>query len=602
MNPKNIVSSILISLLFCCNSFADRNLSGSEITQLFQYLTSNPKTTWITAGTMEVTQEEYRAPITTNEQEILDAINVSVSNYQNDDQKAELDEKLQKMTLEAIPFNVRYRLSNEYTMKTTTVVRYDGVRYYCDITVNSRQDSVQVPSDLETNTCTEEFKMDWNGRKVISYDGDKYTSYNPTLNHALIDSTNAGPVGSVYLLRAGIINWGSNDLSYEKLTKSQSVAIEKVVDGHSQINLTVTNSDGTGSLFVLDSEKKNAPLSWVITEQDYTIAHQYSGYKLISGSWVPTSITIEKFDKTTNKLMESNYLTITSMDGQTPSLADFNVDFKTSTLVEYFYDVAKPELIYYYSNSVNIPLLLAERKAYMATEGTHTQNCATESLQFAALQLGKDILNQKLSQLVNPLGDTTNMKDMEKYAENLGFYCKVVTTDIQTLKSLSGCQVILYIPGRKHFVLLDHVDQKYVWTIDLTQDKFYSRHDINFYNMSWTGGTALLISNQQISLPKGTVEIPDERLVDYVGGSGWSCTYKIQNFHTIGCELLDPLTCVGIYELYFRRYGCEAAESGDCPEDIFIQKITWPCIAQGHPYTCAVIAEDEQDYYMWACN
>ena len=602
MNPKRIVSSIVIPFLFCCSAFAEHNLSSSEITQLFQDLTNNPRKTWIPAGTMEVTTEEYRAPQTTNEQEILNAISVSVEKYLNDDQKPEIGEQLQKKTLEAIPFNTRYRLSDEYTMKTTSIVKYDGTRYYCDITVNSRQDSVDVPTELQTNDCTEEYNLNWNGRKIIAYDGEKSTFYNPVMHHASIDSTNINPTGSIYSLVAGIVPWGFSDFTYEKLIKVQSSATEKVVDGHNQVSLKLTNPDGTELSFVLDSEKNNAPLSWVINKPNYTITHQYSGYKLVSGSWIPTSITIEKFDKTLNKLLEGNYLTITSIDGQIPSLTSFNVDISPNTLVEYLYDVTKPELIYYSSNTANTPLLLAERMAYMAADGTHTQNCATESLQYAALQLGKDILNQRLSQLVNPEDDTTNMKSIKDYAENLGFYCQAVTTDIQTLKSLSGCQAVLYIPGKKHFVLLDHVDQKYVWTIDLTQNKFYSRHDVNFYGMSWTGGIALLVSNQQISLPEGTVEIPDAQLVDYVGGSGWTCTYKIQDVHMVGCELLDPFTCVGKYEMWYIRYACELAESGECPEDIFIKKLTWPCYNEGEPYWCSVLSSERKTYYMWACN
>ena len=167
MNLRTIVTSVVISFLFCYSALADRNLSREEIAQLFQELTSNPKTTWIPAGTIEATKEEYRASKTTDEQQILNAISESIDDYQNNDQKVERTEQLQKMALDAIPFNVRYRLSNEYTMKISMIIRYDGKKIYSDITVDSRQDSVKLPDELKNNYSTEEFNLDWNGRRVF---------------------------------------------------------------------------------------------------------------------------------------------------------------------------------------------------------------------------------------------------------------------------------------------------------------------------------------------------------------------------------------------------------------------------------------------------
>ena len=42
------------------------------------------------------------------------------------------------MKLDAIPFNVQYKLANEYSMSSREVVKYDGERFYWEITVNSR--------------------------------------------------------------------------------------------------------------------------------------------------------------------------------------------------------------------------------------------------------------------------------------------------------------------------------------------------------------------------------------------------------------------------------------------------------------------------------
>lgn len=602
MNLRTSFFSIFLTLLLCSVSFAESIFTNEEKEQLFKELTSKPKAAWIQAGSIEATREEYRAPKTTDEKEILSQISKNIEDYQNNDNKAEKAEYLQKMALDAIPFNTRYYLSNEYTMKTTTVLKYDGKRYYCDIKVDSRKDSVLIQDTLKSNYKTNEFNMTWNSRRILCYDGEKYIMYTPSVSHAIIESTENMPNTSISLLNNGLIPWGYGSYTYDKLIKFTSSVEEKTVDGHSEVHITLIDKDGSEFSFVLDPEKEYAPLSWVVNTTDSTFVHVYSGYKLVSDSWVPTSVVIEKFDNKTNKLLEGDYTTITKINGEIPSAGSFVVDFIPNTLIEYSYDITKPELQYFYSDIANSDLLLAEKKAYMATEGKQLQNCATASLQYAALQLGKDILNPQLSEIVNSNDFTSSLKDIKKYAENQGFNCKAVTTDIQTLKELSDCQAILHLPSKNHFVLLDHIDQKYAWIIDLTEDKFYYRIDINFFNMEWTEGTALLISNKSISLPSGAVEIPDDKLTGYTGGSGYTCTYLLQSHRIIYC-IYDGANCFGLYQIYFPRYGCEYAESGACAEEYKVLEITWPCY--NHPlipYSCTINTDLQQFYYILACK
>jgi len=151
MKTKNILLAVVFLLSVSCAAFADRELDRTEILQIFQQLTSQPRKTWISAGTIEATREEYKAPKTTDRNEINNQINQSVQEYQSSLDKRELTENLQKMKLDAIPFNVRYRLSNEYTMNSTVTVRYDGNRFYWEINVDSRNDSVKPGKDLAGN-------------------------------------------------------------------------------------------------------------------------------------------------------------------------------------------------------------------------------------------------------------------------------------------------------------------------------------------------------------------------------------------------------------------------------------------------------------------
>ncbi len=602
MKSKTSIISILMLMLFCRICLADVELSGKEKELLFKTLAANFKSTWIQSGTMEAVHEEYRAPKTTDENTILSEISRKIEEYVSNDNKAEVAEYLQKMALEAIPFNIRYHMSNEYTMKTTKILKYDGKRYYYDIKVDSRVDSVKVPDELKSNHKIDQFNLTWNGRRILCDDGEKNTMYTPGVNHAFVSSSENFQNGSLSLLIKGIIPWGYGSLTYDNLIKMESSAVAKTVDGHSEIHLTLINKDGSESIFVLAPEKGYAPISWVTNKADSKTINLYSDYKFVSDSWIPTSIVIEKFDKT-QKLLEGDYITISKISGEVPSPSSFVVDFMPNTLIEYRYDITKPDLQYFYSNTANSDLLLAERMAYMEAEGKQLQNCATSTLQYAALKLGKNILSSQLSDLVNPDDMKTSMKDMKKYAESKGLYCKAVTTDLQTLKNLSGCQVILHLPEKNHYVLLDRIDENYVWIIDLTKDNFYYRANAGLYGMEWTEGTALLVSNQSIALPSGATEIPDAHLVGYTGGLGYSCTYLIQNSLKISCPYMIGGNCYGISEVIFRRIGCELAESGMCADEFRIEKYTFRCVVHPlDPNMCVWDLGTLVIYYLLSCQ
>ena len=118
---------------------------------------------------------------------------------------------------------------------------------------------------------------------------------------------------------------------------------------------------------------------------------------------------------------------------------------------------------------------------------------------------------------------------MKRFVQQMGLYCRAVKIDIQTLKSLNNCEVILHIPGKKHFVVLEAIDDKYVWSIDLASNKFYYRTDINFFGMDWTEGTALLVSNQPIQLQDGISDIDDSQLADIIGAAGYYLQQLLQD-------------------------------------------------------------------------
>ncbi len=261
MKTKNILLTVLFLLSVSCAAFADRELDRTEILEIFQQLTSQPRKTWISAGTIEATREEYKAPKTTDRNEINNRIGEKIQAYQSNPDKPELTENHQKMKLDAIPFNVRYRLSNEYTMNSTATVRFDGDRFHWEINVESRTDSVKPNKDLAGNFMTEQFNLNWNAKRIFAWDGEKYTTYFLPGNHAIVDTTGSTPHVVNGPLTAGFIPWGYGFYAYENLSAIESSAVERNVDGQTQIHLTLNNSDGSEMVFVMDPEKDYAVIS-----------------------------------------------------------------------------------------------------------------------------------------------------------------------------------------------------------------------------------------------------------------------------------------------------------------------------------------------------
>jgi len=598
MNTKHMMLAIVILLSVGHCTFADRDLERTEILQILQEVTGQPRKTWIPAGTIEATHEEYKAPQTTDPNEINARIAQTIQEYQANPNKRERAESLQKMKLDAMPFNIRYRLSNEYIMVSTSVVRFDGARFYWEINVDSRTDSVKPGKDLAGNYMAEHFNLDWNRRRVFVWDGQNYTTYT-SANHAMVDSRGDTPGAVQGPLTAGFIPWGYGYYTYDNLSAAESSAVETCVDGQTQIHLTLTNSDGLAMLFVMDPAKGHAVLSFTIETNGATIYKQYSGYQSVAGNWVPATILIERFEAGTNRLAGRDLWNLTVIDGSMPDVGSFDIEFEPDALVEYASSITDKPAMFRHSPNGNTDALLAERLAYAATEGSQPQNCATAALKYTASNLGKAVTDSQLAGLVADGG--TSLLAMKQFVQSLGLYCRAVTTDLATLKGLDNCQAILHIPGKKHYVVLESVDSSFVRIIDLTKDKFYYRTDIGFFGMDWPDGVALLISDEPIA--GELVEIEDADLVNITGGfvAGYTCTLPLQEYDVIFCDRVAGM-CEGYYQIYWERRGCEAATSGSCSMTWLWRIAVCPCIEDPYePGDCVGLLPFEF-YYMWACE
>jgi hypothetical protein len=446
---------------------------------------------------------------------------------------------------------------------------------------------------------TEQFDLDWNARRIFVWDGEKYTTYFLPGNHAIVDTTGRTPHVVNGPLTAGVIPWGYGYYTYDNLSSADSSAVEKYVDGQTQVNLTLNNPDGSQMVFVMDPQKDYAVLSSSMTGHGNVVSRKYSDYRSIAGNWVPYVVLLEQYEATSNRLLARDLWNITAIDANAPESYEFEVGCEDDALIEHYSSNDKRPEMYRHLQSANTDLLLSERLAYVASEGTQSQNCATAALKYVASRLGKNVTDKQLASLVSEPNSATNLYQMKQFVQELGLYCRAVKTDIKTLKSLSGCQVILHIPGKKHFVALGAIDDKYVWTVDLSGRKFYDRTDVGFFPMDWTDGTALLISNSPIA--GEFTEIDNQQLQTMTGAAGYSCTRLLQGYNIVDCGEAGGF-CGGVYEEFYTRYGCESAATGSCSSTKMIRYATIPCIEDlYYPLGCTVDGE-WTCYYMRACS
>jgi hypothetical protein len=244
---------------------------------------------------------------------------------------------------------------------------------------------------------------------------------------------------------------------------------------------------------------------------------------------------------------------------------------------------------------LDMDVLLAERLNFTASQGAQAQNCATAALKYTTSQLGRDVSDKQLARLVDGANGGTSLKAMKDFAINQGLYAQAVRTDLNSLKDLNGCQAILHIPGKNHFVMLGDIDSDHVWCIDLANDRFCYQANIHFFGMDWSEGTVLLVSDRPIlgEFP----EITDGELSAIRGGEGYTCTDLLQEDEVIYCTYW----CEGSYEYYPERWGCESAESGMCIESEMLRSASSSCIIEIIWDDCTVTGEWDL-YYMLACS
>lgn len=595
MKSVHLLPIVVLTWCLVSTSFAERILPRGEILEIFGKLTEEPRQTWIAAGTIHARHQEYGAPKVTDPATIQSEIQQAVDQYQSEPDQREQAEEARWLKHAAIPFNVRYRLANEYTMSSHVLVRYDGQRFYWEINLDARQDSVQPQASLAGNDKLDRFDADGNGRRIFVWDGQRYTTYAASGHQAFVDAAGALPHVVNGPLTAGLIPWGNGRFAYAALAAAEVTATELERDDAACINMSVTHADDSATRLVLDPALDYAVTSAALTGRHTVVYYTCSDYRLVGRKRVPFTITIERRDGGTNTLLSSEQWTFDNVTATTPAADAFEVPYSADTVVAYGLPLAGRHLTCDYSPTADLDALLAQRLACMVAGDGH-RNCATVALQYAAAQLGKSTHGRTLAPLLDVSGQTS-LHDMRRLAEELGLHCRAVKTDLTTLQELPGAIAILHLPGLNHFVVLAEVDSRYVWLVDLARDKFYYRQSLESFPAQWSQGTAVLLSDRPISGP--FLDLDDAACARIRGSTNWTCTQLLQRQAVESCTMVSG-ECQGTYTYYWERYGCEPAASGTCVNQQMVRYQESLC-AENPLYQCTATGEWIY-YYMLACH
>ena len=539
MNTKKLISIIVLLSTISTTAFGDRELDRTEILQIFQTLTAQPRNAWIPTGTIEATHLEYKA-------------------------------------------------SSGYMTESTAVVKYDGDKFYWEININSHTRGTEPQS-----TSRNDFNLNWNKKRVFVWDGEKYTMYFRSSGNAIVtESPSDMSVRVNGPLTAGIVPWGYGAYTYQELSAAESSA---AVDSQGQIHLTLNKTNMPKLVFVLDPAKDYAVLSCSINNLGLSsIVKTYGEYqKLVSGKWIPTTILIERYDnsKQTPELLTQDYWDINSISVTPPQTNSFDVAYATGTLVEYYSPVTDKPISYHYSSEVDTDSLLYNRLMVVSTADTQSQNCATTAMKNVSAQLGRNLTDLQLAELMNEPNEGTSFYKLRQFTQGLGFYCLAAKTDIQSLRNLNGCQVVLHLPGSNHYVVLEHIDDEYVWIIDLDDNKFYYRTRLDLFDLDWSEGIALIISNEPLNLTGNFTELSDNQLHEITGGfPNYSCTDLTQTYNVIFCSPMMGGLCGSMYTTFYNRYGCNEDENGgSCTGDDLVGNVSSVCIENPYnPGDCTI--------------
>ena len=525
---------ILIMVLTVCGFAHPEPLSSAEISSIFEQLCQTPIDGWIQEGYVEAIRYSFDA------------------------------------------------MTGERTEAKESVTT-DGEKFLWQIQVNS------VKKDKQTDPEKLKAFMEWNRERIFAWDGQTYTMYFKPGNHAITYEAPEIPVKVSGPLKAGLVPWGLGVFSPDSLANAQVSATQTQTDEGQQIEMTIRIEDQPEMRMLLDPDKNYAVRSYTLVRpQGFRTVQTYGNFVLQGERWIPMNILIERLDD--DKLRSSDSWEIVSIRDQITEQDVFAASFQEKTLVEHYSPVLDKPAFYRHSNKANTKSLLDKRVVAGLKKGLGKQNCGTVAIEYILGELGVGVSDEELALLVNDGSDDTSLYQIRQLVEEKGLHCVAVKTNIQTLSKLKDYHVLLHLPKKKHFVVLDRVEKESVWVIDLDRQTFYHTMDMDKFDQRWAG-IALVISEQAPLLGNTAIPVPEDIQKNIKGAAAFSCSKMIQEYDVILCPEKILGTCGGRYYMYYRRYECEISQNSEdfCKGVELVGNVYSPCVEESsNPGVCNV--------------
>lgn len=444
-------------------------------------------------------------------------------------------------------------VTGETTESKETIVT-DGIRFTWQIQVESygkkdSQDLQQVKEFMQSNQS-----------RLFVWDGQSYTIYFKSSKQAMVyDNSASLPVRLSGALTAGYIPWGRGAFSPKALSEAK-VSTSQITSGkESQVLLTIQASERPELKLVLDPSKNYAADSYTIEKGNSQTVHTYGNYVLKSGRYIPTIILKEKYIN--GKLQSSDHWEILKMDEYLPSQDSFTAPLEDETLVEYHTSLLDKPLFYHHSVGKNIRPLLDKRMQTSLKSEVQKQNCGSLAVEQILEHFSLAATEKELSALIEEKSEVTSLYQIQNLIQDKGLYALPVKIPLEMLARLKDYQVVIHLPAKKHFVVLDRVDNDKVWIIDMSRQTFYHSMDLSELKQEWAG-IVLLVSAKPIDLQKGFVPIPLDVLEQIKGAGSYSCSELLQEYHVNLCPQMTLSTCVGRYEVWYELFRCKQDPQG----------------------------------------
>lgn len=567
-----IALSTFIVLSLSIMSLSQDRLSRSEILEIVEQLIQEQRTAWIQTGTLEVWHTEYRAPLLTEPEEIEAKIQQDIAGFESNPGEIIKTEDLQAQKRAAIPFNVRYKYANETTTMTYEIIKVDQDLHSQDIIIESRTESVRKPASLTYNEMTEDLDLNGNQRRIFAWDGQNYTLYNLPINIAIVDAANRFTQAGIAALKAGLIPWGEGLFSKQNLMDAQ---ISGQVAQNGELAITFVWDSGMELTASLDSKRSFALQAYSLTRPDGTVnTGDLLQYRNVNKAWIPKEIITARYSG--HRLLEQDQWELIDVSTETPRPGAFSPEYLENASVSHYSPVSDKPLRYHYNSRVDTHALLARRLDVETNGNNSAHNCATLCMAYAAEKLGRPIPDQQLTDIVD--SGLTTLLQLKSLALSLGLSAEVVKTDIPGLAQRAEEQVLLHLPGKNHFVVLDHIDGEDIWVVDLLSRRFYYPINFNRFTAAWSEGVALILSNDPISLAKSDTIVTDAGARGIVGGKLATCT----NVKQAAGHVLCDSDCTEYYYYMFKMMGCVPRPQDGCYEELTISGYTIACTQGVH--------------------